>query len=520
MLGDGVDVYANASDDEYPEIVHEEDGNQGHSQGIQGSYQSEWRDETSGSSSSEEQTSEEETGSEDEWQTSHSRRRQECKTSRTDRRVLQPKSILQEEGEGELTEEEIQEMRWNPKVKKFLRAMFGEASEMQSGKIGKTQRKTRKSKTKNPDPVTNNVQVKSPSDTTIYAPGLRKQSQGEVLINRAGISSPLRNGQPVSVIDQVSKFVENLRVEVDKQTPPHSSRGEHLRERSHNEQSERCAAHSPARSNDVNPSKDRADHYLIEAEQFKASVAQPKGISGVFDHFAQEHELTKFIKLLLENDDDEFFHLTCHVDPGLKGKIEKGQYVDLARLLPRTRSQVMSDEQRMQFINKDGASFLVPAEKDNKISGIRRWDQAFRIYAAIYCKANPNDSAEIWQYIYVINTAASSYAWENIAYYDFTFRQLVGERPNRNWGKTYNQLWNLAMCEPLVKGQSGSGQISYNSGNNSSPQKNKSWRDRCCWRYNRGAACKKWTCNFDHRCSYCGSWNHAAHVCPKRKGSR
>ena len=199
-------------------------------------------------------------------------------------------------------------------------------------------------------------------------------------------------------------------------------------------------------------SKDRADQCLIEAKQFKASVAQPKGISGVFDHFAQEHELTKLIKLLLENNDDEFFHLTCHVDSGLKAKIEKGQYVDLERLLPRSRSQIMSDEQRMQFIYKDGASFLVPAEKDNKISEIRRWDQAFRIYATIYCKANPNRSAEIWQYIYVINTAASSYAWENVAYYDLTFRQLMGERPNCNWGKTYNQLWNLAMCETFSEG--------------------------------------------------------------------
>ena len=28
-------------------------------------------------------------------------------------------------------------------------------------------------------------------------------------------------------------------------------------------------------------------------------------------------------------DDDEFFHITCHVDASVRSKIEKGEYVDL-----------------------------------------------------------------------------------------------------------------------------------------------------------------------------------------------
>ena len=72
----------------------------------------------------------------------------------------------------------------------------------------------------------------------------------------------------------------------------------------------------------------------------------------------------------------------------------------------------MSDEQCMHFVHKDGTSYWVAADRENKIGGIRHWDQAFRIYAAIFCKANPTRSAEIWQYIHVINTAAASYAWE------------------------------------------------------------------------------------------------------------
>ena len=92
-------------------------------------------------------------------------------------------------------------------------------------------------------------------------------------------------------------------------------------------------------------SRKKADELLIGAEQFKATVAQPKGNPHVFEQFVHDHDLTKFIELLLDNDDYQFFHLTCHVDDGLKQKIEKGHYVGLERLFPRTMSQIMSEEQ-------------------------------------------------------------------------------------------------------------------------------------------------------------------------------
>ena len=38
-----------------------------------------------------------------------------------------------------------------------------------------------------------------------------------------------------------------------------------------------------------------------------------------------------------------------------------------------------------------------------------------------------------------INSAAASYQWENVMYYDTTFRQLMAEHPGRNWGKMYAQ---------------------------------------------------------------------------------
>ena len=168
----------------------------------------------------------------------------------------------------------------------------------------------------------------------------------------------------------------------------------------------------------------------------------------------------------------------------------------------------MTENQKwQQFINKDdGSCYWGPAESSNKITNVRRWEQAFRVYAAVYTAANPERSGEIWQYVYVINSAAASYSWENVAYYDFTFRQLMSEKPHRSWGKIYSQLWNLAMRDPLQRSTAQS------SGSNTTQG---DWKEKCCWRYNKGGKCKKWNCKYDHRCNLCGSWTHNKHTVVK-----
>lgn len=109
------------------------------------------------------------------------------------------------------------------------------------------------------------------------------------------------------------------------------------------------------------------------------------------------------------------------------------------------------DENRLEWVHRDGGTFLVPAQRDSKITNFRRWEQAFRAYATIYCGANPHRSKEIWQYITVINTAASAYTWDNVYNYNVTFRHLMAFNLNRSSAITYNQMWNLSMREPLPK---------------------------------------------------------------------
>ena len=228
--------------------------------------------------------------------------------------------------------------------------------------------------------------------------------------------------------------------------------------------------------------------------------------------------------------DDEFFHLTCHIDKAMHDKIEKGDYVDLEKLLPKggmpnlpNPNAGLTDGNRLEWIQKDGHTFLAPVmDKNNKINSFRRWEQAFRMYATIYCGANPGRAKEIWQYISVINTASASYVWENVYSYDVIFRHLMAFNPQRSWAITYNQMWNLAMREPLNRNNKFS--FGGNGGTNNTASSNQrkptggKKKVKYCWNWNKGIKCKyDAKCHFIERCSYCDSPNHGLDTCVKAK---
>ena len=151
------------------------------------------------------------------------------------------------------------------------------------------------------------------------------------------------------------------------------------------------------------------------------------------------------------------------------------------------------------------------AGKYDKINGIHKWEQAFRIYAAIYSKANPHRAAEIWQYVDVIHLAAATYSWENVSMYDNTFHRLISQYPDRSWAKTYTQMWHLAMRDPIPQ-RSRAGGSSGSSGYRRE-------RDNYCWKFQKGQKHDMNSCRYEHRCKYCDGTSHGFNSCRKRKKS-
>ena len=201
----------------------------------------------------------------------------------------------------------------------------------------------------------------------------------------------------------------------------------------------------------------RSERAILEAEKFHATVELPPT--------GNDKVLSSLLNIGTGMSDDDFFHLTCHIEPSLIHKIEKGEFVELEKLLPKDKLGKSVEENRLEWVQRDRGTFLVPAQRDNKISGFRRWEQAFRVHVTIYCGANPHTAKEIWQYITVINTAALAYSWDNVYNYDITFRHLMAFNPQRSWAVTYNQMWNLSMRDPLPKQYNkGAGSFHYSGG--------------------------------------------------------
>ena len=261
--------------------------------------------------------------------------------------------------------------------------------------------------------------------------------------------------------------------------------------------------------------KSRADEAILAAERYKASIQQPpEGTCQNLDNELNSQVLNMKLARFFDSDDDEFFHITCHIDPSLRAKIRIGGFVELEKLLQKPEALLYKKQDRYQMSFIDGEQVWTQAtDKSTKIDGIRKWEKAFRTYAAIYCESNPHRSVEILQYIESINDAAKKFSWEKVAHYDFVFRHLQAERPHRNWGKTYMQMYvRMAGNESSIQQQ---------QPNRKPDQQNSSGtRIRACFRFNKGHCGYGKDCRFEHMCSYCGSYNHCYLDCRRKTHSK
>ena len=375
---------------------------------------------------------------------------------------------------------------------------------------------------KNKIPVRNEI-TKSPSDTTVYSPALRQKrldSIGKAGLDLGTIKVPLQhntNTDPMikrddafsqsSLLNQINDFVERVRLEsaarnnVDDAIPS-TSTGERGG-RNNDQRFQQQLLREQTREQEL------AEQAIINAERFKADINS----SGMNN----ENSVPPVDLNFDDNKDEEFSEGTCHVDQQNIVKVCKGQFVEVAKLIPKQQTLKNDENKRIEFVNKDGMTYYIPSanEKEQKITNVRKWESGFKVYAAIYSKANPHRGAEIWQYIHTINLAASSYHWDNVAYYDFMFRQQMAKYPQRSWRKINHQLWSLAMRDPINSKASNFGQ---NPGYSQNGQKRDFNKDNCCWRYNRNK-CNRSSreCRYEHRCSLCGSHNHILLNCPKNR---
>ena len=342
--------------------------------------------------------------------------------------------------------------------------------------------------------------IKSPSTGTIYQPGLVHDPTLTTQVHPVTLPRTPNSVRP-NLIDQISDFVEKIRV-----------------------QSEESSQESPRRKK-AQVSKEAAllaaEKEVVNAELFKASVEAPAGkadsppLRVVPVVKVDPNNCVPDVDFKLSDADGDFFKLVSHVEPALREKIARGEYVELEKLLPKKRIKPTEGEKKLQMVNRDGFSYLIAAnsDSDQKIYGYRKWEQAFRVYGQIYSLANPHRAAEIWEYVDTIHSASTSFQWENVVNYDYHFRKVMAQKPARCWGTTNTHLWTYYLRDNLKTNQLELSKNKFRKDKDESSRRDVKY----CWKYNRHKCSRSAReCRFEHRCSYCDSSNHIYLGCPKR----
>ena len=251
---------------------------------------------------------------------------------------------------------------------------------------------------------------------------------------------------------------------------------------------------------ELEAAKNNADELICQAEKSKADILKPAGEINKIDKVEKPGMM-----------DDEFFLQTSHVKPALVEKIEKGEFVDLVELLPREK-YIHNPDGRVHLVNKEGApQFVTTTEKEPPmINSLRRWEQAFEIFATIYMHKFPEKAPELFQYKFNIKEAASVYIWDNVYRYDIAFRQLMALNQKRKWNVILQQGWSLFLKEKIERGN--------HFGSNSTKKKFK--KPKNCWHFNRGKCSYGNSCRFQHRWNNCDSTDHGTASCNNKKERR
>ena len=76
--------------------------------------------------------------------------------------------------------------------------------------------------------------------------------------------------------------------------------------------------------------------------------------------------------------DDQYALVSTHIDEATRAKIIDGQYVDFSKLIPQDKVRC-EEEKRMEFVNKNGQTYLMPVSERDTVSilSFHKWEQAF-----------------------------------------------------------------------------------------------------------------------------------------------
>ena len=352
--------------------------------------------------------------------------------------------------------------------------------------------------------------VTSPSESTIYKQAVQPNHRTSTSSEEADQDNESQNYSDEETYPSRSLNFNTIPKNLSERSG-RSGDGQEERARTRDGPSSSGAARFPSQPPRGPPQptpEERADSMVREAEAAKVRMLEVAGkghsnmgacapvtqqLQGQYAHSAMV--------------DESFLLVAAHIDNTLRERIERGEYIDFSRLIP-TDQVLGENENRMQWVQENGELFLTPASNRQRVGihSFLRWEQAFRVFSDIYTRAHPARAAELIQYNHIIGTAAATYTWENVYYYDCRFRIHMAHNPARSWAIILQQAWRMYLKDRhRIEGGG--------HGNNNNNKSDRRFKKDVCYRYNRGKCSYGANCKFDHRCAVCGKAGHGSHNC-------
>lgn len=201
--------------------------------------------------------------------------------------------------------------------------------------------------------------------------------------------------------------------------------------------------------------------------------------------------------------------ISLGVDPKLRADIVSNKYVDFSELLKHKKS-----EEKFNYIaeEKDGNLQFVRKKTGKQISNLTQWQDAFYIYAGIYCQRHPHQAPNLMKYGQIISQLAQMSNVEGALSYDETFRRWREQDPDHlPWEGVNGELHTEAMAMAL---SSFKNKGSFRPQQKSFPSN--SVRTKHCFTFNNEGSCSDKVCKYGHFCQVCKGTHSRLH-CPNKQ---
>lgn len=217
--------------------------------------------------------------------------------------------------------------------------------------------------------------------------------------------------------------------------------------------------------------------------------------------------------------------LSRPVDRNMEDKILRGEYVDLALLLPDNLYQSQAPEIQLRLDDSSSGPLGSPVTMVRKrkpvIDSFQKWLEAYMVYMLVIVTAYPRRALELIKYQQIISRAVTKFkglAWLS---YDQQFRRRASSNLSLQWDKVDLELWTVTFSG-LAKPHCGICSSPYHAEDvcpSADPYRKQRRSQTVCFDFNKSSGCRRRNCSYPHVCRRCYSNGHTVQDCPQQQSS-